>query len=74
MADGQLEVPNRWIPSPATRSWLYGVLIAVGGLLVALGLLQQEVWLQIVNVLGAIFVIGAGALANANTPKQTDDV
>ena len=26
--------PNRWIPSPAARLWLYGIAVAVAALLV----------------------------------------
>lgn len=73
MSEQYLEVPNRMVPSPALRNWVYGVLIAVGGLLVALGVLQDEVWVQVVNVLAAVFVIGGGALARANTPEPAKE-
>lgn len=62
-------VPNRWIPSPAARRWLYGVLTAAGPLVVFYGLMTaQEVvlWLGLgATILGT----PVGALASANTPK-----
>lgn len=61
--------PNRWIPSPAGRLWLYGVLVALAGLAVAYGIVTVEqggLWLA----LGAA-VLGVGNLiAAGNVPKD----
>lgn len=63
------DVPNRWIPNPAARRWLYGVLTAAGPLVVFYGLASaQEVvlWLGLgATILGT----PAAALASANVPK-----
>ncbi len=61
------ETPNRFIPSPKIRAWLYGILIAAGPLAVFYGLAtNQEValWLGV-----AAAALGNG-LALGNTPKS----
>lgn len=64
--------PNRWIPSPAARLWLYGVLVALAALGVGYGLLTIEqggLWLA----LGAA-VLGVGnAVAAGNVPRTPKD-
>lgn len=70
MAD-HLEVPAKFIPSPAVRAWLYGVMVAAGGVAVVYGLLTIEqlgVWL----VLGGALLGVSNSLALANTPKKGD--
>ena len=59
--------PNRWIPSPAARRWLYGIAAALGALLVGYGIMtasESGLWLALA---GAILG-GVDALAFANTP------
>lgn len=63
------ETPNKWIPRPAVRAWLYGIAIAVGALLVGYGALTAEqggLWLALV---GAILG-GTNAVATKNLPRR----
>jgi hypothetical protein len=70
MADHRMDqTPNRWIPDPAVRKWLYGVVVALIPVLVVFGVLspeQTQVWL---NLTAAVLGLGTTALATANTPK-----
>lgn len=65
--------PNRWITSPATRLYLYGIGAALLGLLGGYGLIdaaQSDLWR---GVLEALLGIGGGAaltLAAANVPRE----
>ncbi len=60
--------PNRWIPSPAARLWLYSVLVALAPIGVAYGIMTAEesgLWLTVASAL-----LGAGSLlAAGNVPK-----
>jgi hypothetical protein len=61
--------PNRWIPDPAVRRWLYGVVVAMIPVLVLFGLISPEsvqLWL---NLAAAVLGLGTTALATVNTPK-----
>lgn len=63
------ETPNKWIPRPAIRAWLYGIAITVGALLVGYGVLTAEqsgLWLSLV---GAILT-GSNAVAAKNLPRR----
>jgi hypothetical protein len=63
------QTPNRWIPDPAVRRWLYGVVVAMIPVLVLFGLISPEsvqLWL---NLAAAILGLGTTALATVNTPK-----
>lgn len=63
------QTPNKWVPSPAARLWLYGIAIAVAGLLVGYGILTVEqggLWLA---VIGAILGTG-NAVAARNVPRD----
>lgn len=61
--------PNRWIPSPDARRWLYGVLVTLAGVGVGYGIITAEqggLWLS----LGAA-VLGVGPLvAGRNVPRD----
>lgn len=63
------ETPNRWVPSPEVRRWLYGILIALAALGVGYGILTAEqsgLWLALASaVLGVGNVVAAG-----NVPKN----
>lgn len=61
--------PNKWIPSPRVRSWIYGIVAAVVPLLGVLGVVTPDVGGHILTIAGAVLGVGALALANANTPK-----
>jgi len=63
------ETPNKWIPSPEVRKWIFGILAAAGPLVVFYGLATQEevaLWLG----LGATIIGTPGAsLAARNVPQ-----
>lgn len=61
--------PNRWIPSPAVRQWLYGIVAAVVPLLGVLGILTPDVAGHVLSIAGAILAVGGLTLAARNTPK-----
>lgn len=63
------ETPNRWIPSPAARTWLYGVVAAVVPLLGVLGILTPDVAGHVLSIAGAVLAVGGLTLAARNTPK-----
>ena len=60
--------PNRWIPSPAARQWLYGVLVTLAPVGVTYGLVTAEeggMWLAVASA-----VLGLGnLLAVRNVPR-----
>lgn len=58
---------GRWITDPATRAWLYNVAIAATPLLVALGVLTDEVAGHVLAIAGAVLGTTGLALARANT-------
>ncbi|HEY9438274.1 MAG TPA: hypothetical protein VIS29_06425 [Streptomyces sp.] len=61
------ETPNKWVPSPAVRTYIYGILVVLAAIAVAYGFITAEqggLWLS----LGAA-VLGLGnLLAARNTP------
>lgn len=61
--------PNRWVPSPEVRKWLYGILVALAALGVGYGILTAEqsgLWLALASaILGLGNVIAAG-----NVPRS----
>lgn len=62
------QTPNRWVPSPAVRLWLYGILVAGAALAVGYGLLTVEqggLWLA----LGAAVLGGGNLIAARNVPR-----
>ncbi|QTF71769.1 phage holin [Arthrobacter woluwensis] len=63
------QTPNRLVPSPRARRWLYGVLAAAAPLGVSYDLVtgqQAGLWLS----LGAAVL---GVVAIANTPSEKED-
>ena len=68
-ADAKTATPNRWIPRPEFRRYLYAILAAAGPIVVFYGLATSEevaLWLGLgATVLGT----PASTLAAANTPK-----
>ena len=69
MADHLDRTPNRWIPDPAVRRYLYGVVAVMIPILVGFGVIspeQVQLWL---NLAAAVLGLGATALALPNTPK-----
>lgn len=63
------ETPNRWVPSPEVRLWMYGILVALAALAVAYGVVTVEqggLWLAL-----AAAVLGVGNLIAArNVPRD----
>jgi hypothetical protein len=62
--------PNKWIPTPAVRKYIYGVIAALGAVGLLYGIVTQDqlnVWLQVVSNL---LLIGGPALALVNTPGK----
>lgn len=69
MSDHAADTPNRWVPSPKARAYVYTVMVAAGPVVMFYGLMSAEevaVWLG----LGGTVLSPAGALALANTPKK----
>lgn len=64
-------LPNRWIPSPAARKWLYGIAVAVVALFTTLGTLSEPVARSILDIVAAVVSIGSLSLAQVNTPTST---
>lgn len=64
------QTPNKWVPSPAVRLWLYRVIAAAGPLVVFYGLATSEevaLWLGLgATVLGT----PAASLAASNVPRN----
>ena len=63
------QTPNRWVPSPEVRLWMYGILVALAALAVAYGVVTVEqggLWLAL-----AAAVLGVGNLIAArNVPRE----
>ena len=61
--------PNRWVPSPEVRLWMYGILVALAALLIGYGILTVEqggLWLALFAA-----VLGVGNLIAArNVPRD----
>ena len=69
MADHTAETPNRFIPSPKARAYVYAVGVAAGPLAIFYGLLSSEevaLWLGF----GGAALALPSALALANTPTK----
>lgn len=63
------QTPNRWVPSPAVRTWLYSIIAAAVPLLVLLGVVTVDIGAHVLNIAAALLAIGGLALAAGNTPK-----
>lgn len=69
MSDHAAETPNRCIPSPKVRAYVYAVAVAAGPLVLFYGLMSAEeiaLWLGF----GGTALALPSALALANTPKK----
>lgn len=62
--------PARWITSPATRRWLYGIAATLVPLAIILGYLDDTTGGAVLSVIAAVLATGSGALAAANTPRD----
>lgn len=61
--------PNKWIPRPELRAWLYRVLAAAGPIVVFYGLMTAEEAALWIGLGGTVLATPAGALASVNVPK-----
>lgn len=58
--------PNRWVPRPEFRAWLYNIAIATVALLIAIGVVTSpELGDLILALVGAVL-----AVARANVPRE----
>lgn len=57
--------------TPEVRAWVYNVLIAVIPLLVALGVLNQDIAGHIALILAAVLGAGSNLVARLNVTKPT---
>jgi hypothetical protein len=69
LADHEATTPNKWIPSPAVRRYLYQVLAAFGPIAVVSGWVTQDQFILWLGFAGTVLATPVGALAAANTPK-----
>jgi hypothetical protein len=67
--DERLQMLN---PTPETRKWIYGVIAAIVPLLVAIGILSEELASPLLNVFAAILTVTGSALAIRNVPSNED--
>ena len=58
---------GRFITDPAVRRWVYGIALALGPVLMAYGILDEQTWPLIAALVGAVLVPG---LAVANTGRD----
>lgn len=62
------ETPNKWIPDPAARAWLYGILVALASVGIGYGAITAEqggLWISLGSAL-----LGVGPLVAArNVPR-----
>ena len=69
MAEHAADTPNRWVPSPKVRAYIYSVAVAAGPLVLFYGLATAEeiaLWLGF----GGTALALPSALALANTPTK----
>ena len=61
--------PNRWIPRPEIRRWIFRVVIAVGPIVVFYGLMTADEVALWIGLGGTILGTPAASLAEVNVPK-----
>lgn len=61
---------DRYMPTPAMRAWIYGVLAAAAPLAVVYGLLTEQ---EVALWLGVISAALGNGLALLNTPNKKDE-
>ena len=58
---------SNFFAQESNRAWLYRVALALSGLLVAAGLLSEQIAADVTILIAAVLGIGAEALATKNT-------
>lgn len=71
MADHIAVTPNRWIPSPEIRKYIYRVLVGIGPILALYGVVTDAEFILWLGLAETILGSPVGALALANVPKET---
>ena len=61
--------PNRWVPNPAIRAWLYRIIAAAGPIVVFYGLMSADEAALWTGLGATILGTPTATLAAANTPK-----
>lgn len=69
--DHRAETPNKWVPSPAARKYIYLAVAAVVAGLVVFGLVTEEQIAQWAQLTMAFVTLGATLLAAVNTPPTS---
>lgn len=62
--------PNRWIPRPEIRAWIFRIVIAVGPIVVFYGLMTADEIALWIGLGGTILGTPAASLAAANVPRD----
>lgn len=62
--------PNRWIPSPAVRRWLFRSIAAAGPLVVFYGLATADEVALWIGLGATIFGTPPSTLASVNVPRD----
>lgn len=66
------ETPNKWIPSPQLRRWIFAILASIGPVLVFYGLATSEEIALWLGIGGTILGTPAGSLAARNVPTKAE--
>lgn len=70
MADHAAETPNKWVPSPALRKYIYRVLAAFGPIAIAYGFISDTEFVLWLGFVETVLVTPVSVLAAANTPSN----
>lgn len=62
--------PNRWVPRPEIRRWLFRVVAAAGPIVTFYGLMTAEEVALWIGLGGTILGTPAASLAGANVPRD----
>lgn len=69
MAEHAAVTPNKWIPSPEIRKYIYRVIAAFGPIAIAYGFITDTELVLWLGFIETVLVTPVGVLAAANTPK-----
>jgi hypothetical protein len=62
--------PNRWIPRPEVRRWIFRIVIAGGPIVVFYGLMTADEVALWIGLGGTVLGTPAASLAEANVPRE----
>lgn len=66
------QTPNKWVPRPELRAWLYGIGIALAAMLIGYGVFTAEQGGLWIALLGAILGVNESVAAR-NVPRRSSD-